>query len=72
MKFTILCWQNAFAWLCFYAFLYEVALYPILYPLLHKYGIDILALQDKGMLWDLVFGMLGIGGLKTYEKTKNL
>lgn len=61
-------WQTAFVWLTIYAFFYQVALYPVLFPILHQYGIDILPLQDRNMLWDLVLGMLGIGGLRTYEK----
>jgi len=29
-------------------------------------------IQLDNMLWELMFGMLGLGGLRTYEKTKNL
>jgi len=66
-------WRPAIGWICACALGYQYVLLPI--------AIWIAALQHSAIpnppklddtLWQLMFGMLGMGGLRTYEKIKGV
>jgi hypothetical protein len=66
-------WRPAIGWICALALGYQYVLLPI--------AIWIAALQHSVIpsppklddtLWQLMFGMLGMGGLRTYEKIKGV
>jgi hypothetical protein len=57
-------WRPAIGWVCALAMAYQYLLRPFLaafYPVLTFPGLD-----DN--LWQLLAGMLGLGGLRTFEK----
>jgi hypothetical protein len=57
-------WRPAVGWVCALAMAYQYLLRPFLtafYPVLTFPGLD-----DN--LWQLLAGMLGLGGLRTFEK----
>jgi hypothetical protein len=61
-------WRPGVGWVCVAALCYQFLLRPLfigfeLAP--HMPGLD-------DTLWQLLFGMLGIGGLRTFEKTKGV
>lgn len=66
-------WRPFVGWVCASALAYSFVVYPILKFILAvvKPGIvlPILALDD---LWPLMFGMLGLGGMRSWEKTKGV
>jgi hypothetical protein len=65
-------WRPAIGWICAFALLYSYILIPfsvyvwafVLQSPVPKFPI----LDDH--LWELLFAMLGMGGLRTYEKIK--
>ena len=66
-------WRPAVGWVCALALLYQFFIRPLLafifvvagHPLPVLPGID-------NTLWELLFGMLGLGGLRTVEKVKGV
>lgn len=61
-------WRPFIGWVCGFALLYQYLARPIImafYPALTFPGLD-----DN--LWQLLLGMLGLGGLRTFEKTKGV
>jgi len=67
-------WRPAIGWVCGAAFAYTYVLYPILlwakaiwFP-----TITPPILGNDGMLYELLIGMLGLGGLRTFEKVKGV
>jgi len=66
-------WRPAVGWVCALALLYQFVLRPLIefgflasgHPLPRLPGID-----DN--LWQLLAGMLGIGGFRTFEKVKKV
>lgn len=66
-------WRPAIGWVCAIALMYQYTLSPIAvwvagiahYPLPTPPSLD-------NSLWELMFGMLGMGGLRTYEKLKGV
>jgi hypothetical protein len=60
-------WRPAIGWICAAAIGYSF----LLYPLLLSFGVQAAAVDMEG-LWPLIIGMLGIGGLRTMEKTKGV
>jgi len=67
-------WRPAVGWICAIAFGYHFVLQPLLVFVLTASGVDLPDLPefDMGTLLTVLGGMLGIGGLRSYEKTKNL
>lgn len=66
-------WRPAIGWVCGLALLFQY----ILRPLLMWYGVitghqwlPLPGIDDN--LWQLMLGMLGLGGLRTFEKTKGI
>lgn len=61
-------WRPAIGWVCASAMAYQYLVRPFLiafYPAMTFPGLD-----DN--LWQLMMGMLGLGGLRTFEKTQGL
>jgi len=67
-------WRPAVGWVCALAFAYHYLLQPLLVFLLTASGVDLPALPvfDMSTLLTVLGGLLGIGGLRSYEKTKGL
>jgi len=67
-------WRPAIGWICGTALGYTYIGYPVLvwittiwFPAIHAP-----ALGNDGMLMELLFGMLGMGGLRTFEKLRGV
>ena len=61
-------WRPAIGWVCAAAMCYQYLVRPFLaefYPVLAFPGLD-------ENLWQLMMGMLGLGGLRTFEKVNNV
>jgi hypothetical protein len=66
-------WRPFIGWVCGLALAYQYVAAPILMWLATTLGITLASppkLDDT--LWQLVFAMLGIGGLRTFEKIKGV
>ena len=65
-------WRPFIGWVCGLAFAYHYILQPFLLFLFAVFGVAIkLPAFDMMTLSGVLFGMLGLGGLRTYEKTRN-
>lgn len=66
-------WRPAIGWVCALALFYQFIVRPLIawgfaiygHPLPPMPGLD-------DMLWELLFGMLGLGSLRTVEKVKGV
>ena len=67
-------WRPAVGWVCASAFAYHFVLQPILLFVVALTGTQLPTLPefDMSTLLPVLGGMLGIGGLRTYEKQKRL
>ncbi len=67
-------WRPAVGWVCASAFAYHFVLQPILLFVVALTGTQLPTLPefDMSTLLPVLGGMLGIGGLRTYEKQKGL
>ena len=67
-------WRPCIGWICGIAFGYHFVLQPVIVFVVVLIGMDIPELPsfDMGTLLTVLGGMLGIGGLRTYEKRKGL
>ena len=67
-------WRPCIGWICGIAFGYHFVLQPVIIFVVALVGIEIPELPefDMGTLLTVLGGMLGIGGLRTYEKQKGL
>ena len=67
-------WRPFIGWVCGIAFFYHFVLNPIILFVIAIIGIEIPTLPEFQMntLLTVLGGMLGIGGLRTYEKQKGL
>ena len=67
-------WRPAVGWVCAIAFLYHFLLKDIIIFVCAFVGVDVPDLPDFDMstLLTVLGGMLGIGGVRTYEKQKGL
>jgi len=66
-------WRPFIGWTCGLALAYQYVLAPLVMWITLTMGIHLAAppkLDD--MLWQLVFAMLGMGGLRTFEKIKGV
>ena len=67
-------WRPAVGWVCAIAFLYHFLLKDIIIFVCAFVGVEVPDLPefDMSTLLTVLGGMLGIGGLRTYEKQKGL
>jgi len=66
-------WRPAVGWTCAAAFAYTFVLQPFLFSFLGALGVKVpLPPLDMSVLMSVLLGMLGLGGLRTYEKTKGV
>jgi len=66
-------WRPFIAWNCGIAISYHFLLQPIIVFVLSANGITYdLPEFDMGSLMTIVLGILGLGGMRSYEKTKGL
>lgn len=65
-------WRPFFGWVGGTAFAYVGVLQPLFSWYAATHGMPPPPSIDTEFLWVVVSGLLGIGGLRTYEKTKNV
>jgi hypothetical protein len=66
-------WRPFIGWTCGAGILYNFVLNPIGIWILKLYGVEIIPPPlDIGSLMTLVLSLLGLGGMRTYEKYKNV
>ena len=66
-------WRPFVGWTCGIAMLYHFLLQPIIIFGLSAVGLSFdLPTFDMGSLMTVLMGMLGLGGLRTFEKTKGV
>jgi hypothetical protein len=67
-------WRPAIGWVCGSAFAYHFVLQPIIIFIMVTFGAEVPDLPKFEMdaLMTVLFGMLGIGGLRTFEKYKGI
>ncbi len=64
-------WRPFVGWTCGVALCYHFVLQPFLTFVLYSFGQQItLPTFDMGTLTTILMGMLGLGGLRSYEKVK--
>ncbi len=61
-------WRPACGWVCVIALAYTFVLGPIANDILVHFGLQLLPSLNIGDLNTILFGMLGLGGLRTVEK----
>jgi len=67
-------WRPFVGWICGIALLYHFILSPLILFGVSLAGVDIPPIPefDMGSLMTVLRGMLGLGGLRTYEKQKGI
>jgi len=67
-------WRPFIGWVCGTAFAYHFVLQPLLVFIIAVYGLQVPDLPDFDMasLMTVLGGMLGLGGLRTFEKAKGV
>jgi Holin of 3TMs, for gene-transfer release len=67
-------WRPFIGWVCGSALAYTYIGYPFLIWVMSVWHPEIAPpkLMNDGMLYELMFGMLGMGGLRTFEKYKGV
>ena len=66
-------WRPAIGWVCALALAYQYLLKPLAMGILPNFGIAIAPLPGlDDNLWQLMMGMLGMGGLRTFEKIQGV
>jgi len=67
-------WRPFVGWICGFALLYHFILCPFIIFIVALSGAEIPPIPefDMGSLMTVLLGMLGIGGLRTYEKKSGL
>ena len=67
-------WRPFIGWVCGIAFFYHFICQPVIIFIVAIIGLQIPSLPEfeMGTLLTVLGGMLGIGGLRTYEKQKGL
>ena len=60
-------WRPATAWVCVLGFMMNFLVSPIA----NAFGVDI-PQADTSVMMPVLMGMLGLGGLRTFEKTKGV
>jgi hypothetical protein len=67
-------WRPAIGWICGIALLWSFILQPFLVFFLLVFGVDLPPLPEVGTadLMPILLGMLGLGGLRSYEKVQKV
>ena len=67
-------WRPFVGWVCGTAFAYHFVIQPLPIFVVAAYGMEIPALPefDMGQLMTVLMGMLGLGGLRSFEKYKHV
>ena len=67
-------WRPFVGWVCGTAFAYHFVIQPLAIFVVAAYGMEIPALPefDMGQLMTVLMGMLGLGGLRSFEKYKHV
>ena len=67
-------WRPAIGWICGLALFWSFILQPFLVFFLLVFGVDMPPLPELNTsdLMPILLGMLGLGGLRTFEKTKGV
>ena len=67
-------WRPFIGWVCGIAFAYHFVLQPLIVFAVTAAGVEIPDLPsfDMGSLMTVMMGMLGLGGLRSYEKKQGL
>ncbi|MCK5604098.1 hypothetical protein KAR91_19580 [Candidatus Pacearchaeota archaeon] len=66
-------WRPFIGWVCGVSLAYSYVLHPILAWVVVVYGLDVKPPElDTSSLITIVMSLLGLGGLRTYEKTKKV
>jgi hypothetical protein len=66
-------WRPAIGWVTAFAVAYQFVLHPILTWFLLVFSSTLPSLPSfDNFLWELMFGMLGIAGLRSVEKIKGI
>ena len=67
-------WRPFIGWVCGFALLWHFILNTLLYTVLSLFGYNEINLPefDFAQLSTILMGMLGLGGLRTFEKTKGV
>lgn len=68
-------WRPFIGWVCGMALLYEFLVRPLgiwSVAVWMPGGPLLPSIAGDGMLWELMFGMLGLAGLRSFEKTKKV
>jgi len=66
-------WRPAIGWVCALALFYQYLIRPLATSILPAFNITLpplMGLDDN--LWQLMMGMLGMGGLRTFEKVQGV
>lgn len=71
-SFFVAGWRSAVGWCCAAAFAYHLILQPSVIFIAASFGhVITLPVFDNALLSDTLFGMLGLGGMRTYEKVSS-
>lgn len=65
-------WRPFIGWTCGVGFVYAVLIYPILSWISIVYGITPPPNLDTSVLMSVMLGMLGLGGMRSFEKFKGI
>lgn len=66
-------WRPFIGWVCGIAFAYHFILLPTAQAIAQAFGYTVIApVFDMNQLMTVLMGMLGLGGLRTYEKVKGV
>ena len=66
-------WRPFVGWICGFSFAYHLIIVHIIQWIMNMTGYSVpLPHFDSGLMQDALFGMLGLGGLRTYEKHKRM
>ena len=65
-------WRPAVGWTCVFGLVYSFILHPLLSWASSIWGIPVPPMLDTGPLMTLLFGLLGLGGFRTFEKVKGV
>lgn len=64
-------WRPFTGWVCSFALAYHFILQPLLTFILYANGVEmVLPVFDMGTLTTILLGMLGLGGMRSFEKVK--